>query len=608
MRCFSRPTNPDLTAIVCAARHGAARDARARTAARLHARPDVTGWDGRARWRSDPSDTRPAVTRRWWWPLLAIGAVLTTVSAFAGFVGSAGPVVPVGSPWWWALTAVVHLPFLVIVVFVVAGLIERIGYFFRGRAPEVAGRMPGVRPSVCVQLPMFNEHAVGVRTIEAACRLRWPSDRLTIQVLDDSTDPETRDLVAVTCARMREQGVDCRLLHRRERRGYKAGALEAGRMATDAEFLAIFDADFVPPPEFLERAMAYFYDTDGCPLDDVALVQAQWGHLNADRSPLTRAQSLWVDDHHSVQMSWRSAQWQFVNFTGTAGVWRARTVAHVGGWRGTSLVEDCELSFRHLFAGYRTRFVKELVAPAELPATYTAYKAQQKRWTQGWVQLQRLHLATLLRTRGWSRPRKAHFAYHMCIAWQWPLWALWITTLPITITSGLWLGALGPTPGIAAYMAPTVVWLAVSTTLATAETRHTYPEGRPRWRWGLGRVVPYAVTNTGMLPHQLCAFAEGLFGPLHSEFERTPKAGSNANDTEAPAGPAPRVRIHRPYVVAEAAFVALQSTWAMLFVSRGLWWCAAGAAWMAGCVGYVAWFYGDHAGRRLGIVRWSPET
>ena len=125
-------------------------------------------------------------------------------------------------------------------------------------------------------------------------------------------------------------------------------------------------------------------------------MQAQWGHLNHDESALTRAQSLWVDDHHTLQMSWRSAMWQFVNFTGTAGVWRASAIEAAGGWRAASLVEDCELSFRHLFAGYRTKFVKEIVAPAELPATYTAYKAQQKRWTQGWVQLQRLHLRTLL--------------------------------------------------------------------------------------------------------------------------------------------------------------------------------------------------------------------
>ena len=149
----------------------------------------------------------------------------------------------------------------------------------------------------------------------------------------------------------------------------------------------------MPPADFLLRTIPHFYRADGEPDAGLALVQAQWGHLNHDESSLTRAQSLWVDDHHTLQMSWRSAMWRFVNFTGTAGVWRASAIEAAGGWRAASLVEDCELSFRHLFAGYRTKFVKEIVVPAELPATYTAYKAQQRRWTQGWVQLQRLHLA-----------------------------------------------------------------------------------------------------------------------------------------------------------------------------------------------------------------------
>ena len=199
-----------------------------------------------------------------------------------------------------------------------------------------------------------------------------------MQVLDDSTDEDTRALVEDVCQRVRTStGVDCYVRHRADRQGYKAGALEEGRRETDAEFLAIFDADFVPPEDFLVRTIPHFYGADRELDDGLALVQTQWGHLNHDESSLTMAQSLWVDDHHTLQMSWRSAKWQFVNFTGTAGVWRAAAIEAAGGWRAESLVEDCELSFRHLFAGYRTKFVKEIVVPAELPATYTAYKAQQ---------------------------------------------------------------------------------------------------------------------------------------------------------------------------------------------------------------------------------------
>jgi cellulose synthase/poly-beta-1,6-N-acetylglucosamine synthase-like glycosyltransferase len=192
-------------------------------------------------------------------------------------------------------------------------------------------------------------------------------------------------------------------------------------------------------------------------------VQAQWGHLNHDESALTLAQSLWVDDHHTLQMSWRSAMWRFVNFTGTAGVLRASAIDAAGGWRAASLVEDCESSFRHLVAGYRTKFVKEIVAPAELPATHTAYKAQQKRWTQGWVQLARLHLSTLLIRYQCSWPKRLHLLYHMGISWQWPAWAAWITLLPFLIHTGHWFGSFGITPGLMLYLMPSVLLITVVT-------------------------------------------------------------------------------------------------------------------------------------------------
>ncbi|NJL95138.1 MAG: glycosyltransferase [Anaerolineae bacterium] len=227
---------------------------------------------------------------------------------------------------WMLSTALFHLPFVGVLVLQGAGLVERLGFYWRGRRPETPGRMPLEYPTVCVQLPMFNEHAVARRVIEAASRLRWPAGRLTIQVLDDSTDEDTRQLVRQVCAAVRLAGIDCQVLHRTNRQGYKAGALEAGRRQTESEFIVIFDADFVPPSDFLLRAIPHFYREDGTPDAGLALVQAQWGHLNHAESALTRSQSLWVDDHHTLQMAWRSAVWQFVNFTGTAGVWRASAI------------------------------------------------------------------------------------------------------------------------------------------------------------------------------------------------------------------------------------------------------------------------------------------
>lgn len=548
---------------------------------------------------------------RWWMPgiLMSIMAIAAGLLLHAIRNGAGAAWFAVGSVGWWGVTAVLHLPFLGILFFLIMGIGERLGYFWKGRAAEQPGQMPAVFPTVCVQLPMFNEYAVARRVIEATANMKWPADRFSIQVLDDSTDADTRRLVEQVSAEVRARGIDCRVLHRTERHGYKAGALEAGRRQTEAEFLVIFDADFVPPADFLLRTIPHFYQADGRPDADLALVQAQWGHLNHNQSALTLAQSLWVDDHHTLQMAWRSAAAKFVNFTGTAGVWRASAIEAAGGWRAASLVEDGELSFRVLFAGYRTQFVKEIVVPAELPATYTAYKAQQKRWTQGWVQVQRLHLRTLLFDYSTSWPRRLQLLYLMCVSWQWPLWAVWMLALPFAILTGLWFGALSPWLGVAVYLLPSAVWLTLSAAMTALETQHTYTEPLTRSRFlsRVGRMFPLAILGAGMLPHQVNAFAEGLFGPLHSEFERTPKAASvtrrdthfNSRTAERPSliKKIDHVKIHWPYVLSELFFVMFQLVWVVIFAASGMFWSALVAALVAGTVIYLAFFYGDHAGK-----------
>jgi cellulose synthase/poly-beta-1,6-N-acetylglucosamine synthase-like glycosyltransferase len=556
----------------------------------------------------------PLFRFRWWMPgaLLCIGA--TVLLVYVASRGSAGPWLSSGSPAWWGVTTLLHLPFAAILFFLIMGLIERVGFYWKGRASEMPGRLPLTYPAVCVQLPMFNEHAVARRVIEAAANMTWPADRFTIQVLDDSTDEDTRQLVERVGAQLRSRGIECRVLHRTNRQGYKAGALEAGRRQTEAEFLVIFDSDFVPPADFLLRVMPHFYTPDGAPEADLALVQAQWGHLNHNQWALTRSQSLWVDDHHTLQMSWRSAAHQFVNFTGTAGVWRASAIEAAGGWKARSLVEDCELSFRSLFAGYRTKFVKEIVAPAELPATVTAYKAQQKRWTQGWVQLQRMHLRTMLQSYPAPLVRRVHLLYMMCISWQWPLWALWMLVLPVLVYTGHWYGALSPSVGVGLYLVPTLTWLGFSAALASLETRHTYAEPLTvrTFLTRFARVIPNVVISTGMLPHQFSSFCEGLFGPMNSEFERTPKGASVALQQTRSAGVdktlakrAYTVKIHRPYVLAELFFCAYFAAWAALFAAAGLIWCTLIAGTMASCILYLAYHYGDHDGNVLFVINRS---
>lgn len=355
----------------------------------------------------------------------------------------------------WALAAMLHAPFVAILSFLCFGLVERFDYFRVAARPPRPGNLPRRTPKVCVQLPMFNEDAVAERVIAAACALQWPRHALVVQVLDDSTDAATKRRVREFCEQIAaESGVDCRWIHRTDRQGYKAGALEAGRHMTDASYFAIFDADFVPPPDFLARAIPHFYDIAGRDIADIAMVQAQWGHLNDAESFLTCAQALWVDDHHTLQKTWRSGVIGFVNFTGTAGVWRGRAIEAAGGWRAASLVEDCELSIRALFAGYRTRFVGSIVAPAELPTSIAAYRSQQKRWTQGWAQLQRLHMPTLLMRYPTGPLRRLYLLYFAGISWQWFLWTAWIMILPFLIASGMWLGALGMEVAVAVYVFP----------------------------------------------------------------------------------------------------------------------------------------------------------
>lgn len=490
---------------------------------------------------------------------------------------------------WMAL---LHLPYAIILIFLLIGLVERLGYLFAGRLPAAPGALPLQIPKVCIQLPMFNEHAVAERIIRAAAAIDWPRDRLEIQVLDDSTDPAVRRIVDAVCSDIRERtGLNCVAIHRTDRKGYKAGALEAGRRQTDAEFIAIFDADFLPSPDYLTRIMPHFFAADGSPESDLAMVQAQWGHLNDEQSFLTGAQAMWVDDHHTLQKSWRSAAIGFVNFTGTAGVWRASAIEAIGGWRSASLVEDCELSVRALFHGYRTKFVKEIVAPAELPQSLDAYRLQQKRWTQGWVQLQRMHLVSLVTKFRAPFLRKVYLGYLMCISWQWPLWFIWVTLFPFLIANNAWFGVYGMGPAVLIYLAPPMSFALFAGLLSALETRSTYDDRSGNALLSrirrFGRIVPYLVVNAGMLPHHVAAFIEGLFGPMHSEFERTPKTASVSDAPAASATPRPaaaRAKRRVPYLAFEAVFVGTQAAWISYFVFQGNLSSAIWASWLAACI------------------------
>ena len=237
-----------------------------------------------------------------------------------------------------------------------------------------------IAAQVCVQLPIFNERYVAERVIDAACAMDWPRDRLEVQVLDDSDD-ETVQIVARRVVHWKRKGVAIVQLRRGERTGFKAGALAYGLEKTEAPFIAIFDADFVPPVDFLRRIMGRFDNPK------VAFAQARWGHLDESYSLFTRLQAMAIDYHFLVEQAVRSSAGYFTNFTGTAGVWRRAAIEDSGGWSARTLTEDLDLSYRAQLRGWKAAYVDDLVVPEELPVSIDAYRSQQSRWATGSFQV-----------------------------------------------------------------------------------------------------------------------------------------------------------------------------------------------------------------------------
>lgn len=245
-------------------------------------------------------------------------------------------------------------------------------------------------PIVTVQLPLFNERFVAQRLLDAAARLDWPRDRLDIQVLDDSDD-DTCQLVDARAAWWREQGVDMVVIRRPDREGFKAGALANGLTTARGKFVAVFDADFIPPPDFLRSTLPWFRDRG------VGMVQARWSFFNANHSWFTGIQSLMLGAHFSIEHRVRYQQGLFFNFNGTAGVWRRCAIDAAGGWQADTITEDLDLSYRAQMAGWRFVYLDNCDVPSELPVTMSALRTQQQRWAKGSIQTARKILPVLMK-------------------------------------------------------------------------------------------------------------------------------------------------------------------------------------------------------------------
>ena len=252
--------------------------------------------------------------------------------------------------------------------------------YHRNRRDDLppAGRFEDL-PWVTVQLPLYNEMYVARRLLDAVAALNYPRERLEIQVLDDSTDETTR-IVEEKVKSLQAQGFHAVLIHRENRSGFKAGALENGLHQARGEYVAIFDADFLPKSDMLQRTIHYFTD------EKVGMVQTRWGHINRKYSLLTQVQSIYLDGHFVVEHTARHRSGRFFNFNGTGGIWRKVAIESAGGWQHDTLTEDLDLSYRAQLEGWRFVFLKDLVSPAEVPVDINAFKSQQFRWAKGSAQ------------------------------------------------------------------------------------------------------------------------------------------------------------------------------------------------------------------------------
>ncbi|MGZ3445923.1 MAG: cellulose synthase family protein, partial [Myxococcaceae bacterium] len=409
-------------------------------------------------------------------------------------------------------------------------------------------------PRVTIQLPVFNEMYVVERLIEAVCRIRYPRELLEIQVLDDSTD-ETCAIARAAVERHRRAGEDVTYIHRTNRKGFKAGALENGLLSAKGEYVAVFDADFVPTPDFLERTVPFFADAK------VGMVQVRWGHLNREFSILTQAQSIFLDGHFIIEHTARNRSGCFFNFNGTAGIWRRSTIGDAGGWQHDTLTEDLDLSYRAQLKGWQFIFLPEVVSPAEVPVDMNAFKSQQHRWAKGSIQTARKLLPTILRSnQPFAVKREAFFHLTNNIAYL--LMVLLSVLMPLSMVvrfkHGLYSTLFLDLPFcLAATISVCFFYVATQRELGLKG-------------WARVKYLPFIMSlGIGMAINNAKAVIEALLNE-QSAFARTPKTGSE--------GKSIRSTVKRSYRGARSMMPLIELGFGLYF-SGALWFAIDASIW-----------------------------
>jgi cellulose synthase/poly-beta-1,6-N-acetylglucosamine synthase-like glycosyltransferase len=440
-------------------------------------------------------------------------------------------------------------------------------------------------PHVTVQLPLYNEATVAGRLLDHVAALQYPRHLLEIQVLDDSTD-ETRAIVRAHVERLKaaDPALDVTYLHRVDRAGYKAGALDAGLKVAKGDLVAIFDADFLPQPDFVRSLVPHF-------LADarVGMVQARWGHLNRATSMLTRVQSLMLDGHHLVENRARSAAGWLFNFSGTGGMWRRQAIDSAGGWQHDTLTEDLDLSYRAQLAGWRFIYRENIVTPAELPEDISAFRAQQFRWAKGTVQTARKLLVRLMKSR-LTFAQRVEAMFHLTPHFAYPLMVfLSVLLLPALIL----MPATNPTTML---LIDLPLCIGTTGSLAAFYAMAELAQGRRR-RDALLQLPGLLALGAGLAPHLTKAVYEGLRS-MAGEFVRTPKKGCEPNQRTTRY----RARADLPMVEVALGLVSLASTVAS--VETGHWFATPFAMLFTFGYGYVAYnVASEQHARRVAAAR-----
>lgn len=371
---------------------------------------------------------------------------------------------------------------------------------------------PSTAPKVTVQLPMFNELYVAERIIETIAKFEYPREKFQIQVLDDSTD-ESKDLIAKKVAELAATGLNIQHIHRVDRTGYKAGALDAAMDQVEGEFIAIFDADFIPDPDFLIKTVPYFSDPN------VGVVQTRWGHLNKSYSILTELQAFGLNGHFAIEQGGRNAAGHYINFNGTGGLWRKTCIEDAGGWEHDTLTEDLDLSYRAQIKGWKFQYLEDVIAPAELPITMSALKGQQHRWMKGGAECFVKMWKTILTAKNVKLADRIHGLSHLFNSSVFVfILTISLLSLPILHVKDSFSDLNYILQYMAIFIVSTVFLMYYYWNSYRDKTEQTFKS----FIRFVGRFFQFLVVSMGLSLSNTVAVIEGYLG-IKSSFVRTPK-------------------------------------------------------------------------------------